>query len=498
MKKIISIVCVIAFLAGAGIMVYFGAGRDAWPKKQVACDNLYSDRGYINYAEKVYFDIEKEPELAETGLFWARWNESKNEIELLHADSPQGAALIDADKPTIINVHGVLTEGNKEAERFNLNSKVHFPEDYGVEGEDISMLYLWIREGWNVGVYHYNKFASDIPNLLEGKIWSNNSPAGIRYKKVDGTQSAPDFTKYCLAEHFAADYIRAMRLLPSSMGEKEIRVAAHSMGGQLATAGIFLLTELARVGQLPAHQLPQRYTLLDAFFSIKVGNLDIGIKDVNISWSGKPLYNNSTGSTMIECLKDLAANGMALEYYVYEESPLKAFMPELIEDLRKYVAYVVILPDYNNINSKFTLTTDGHNGVREWYLVSKLSSPLKDITEGRNTGALAPSAALDTAILKGFMGQAFTICEGAYTTSCDDDAMVRRYSIYYELNGGSNVAGNGDHYTILDSTITLHPPRRVGYRFVGWYKSADFTGEKLETIAPSVKQDIKLYAKWEG
>ncbi len=502
MKKIIGIVCIIALVAGAGVMAYFGTEIDAWPKVKVASANLYSDHGYINYAEKVYFDVEKEPELADTGLFWARWNADENKIELLHADSPEGAALIDTDKPTIINVHGVLSEGNKYPELFNLNVKVHFPEDYGVEGENVSMLYLWLREGWNVGVFYYNKFVADVPNAIEGKIWSNNSPLGIKYRKKDGSESDPHFTKYCLAEHFAAEYIRAMRFLPKTMGDKEIRLTAHSMGGQLATAGLFLLTELARVGQLPHYQLPSRYALLDAYFSIKMplgdGFLDVGIKDVNISWSGKPLYNNSVGKTMIECLKDLKANGIAVEYYVYESSVIKAFMADLSADLRDVCVYVSINPDYNSINSRYTLLGDGHNGVREWYLVSLLSPPIKDATEGSDSGELAPSAALDTAVLKSFMGKAFIISEGAYTTSCDDDVMVRRYSIFYELNGGSNISGNPDHYSKLSSTITLGSPKRKEYTFLGWYKNPDFSGTKVETIDPGEKQDIKLYAKWEA
>ena len=68
------------------------------------------------------------------------------------------------------------------------------------------------------------------------------------------------------------------------------------------------------------------------------------------------------------------------------------------------------------------------------------------------------------------------------------------YSITYQLNGG----------TMGQSSVTLKEgdpipsvtPTRNGYKFVGWYQSADFSGNKFEdTVMPA--QNIELYAKWE-
>ncbi len=501
MKKIISLICILAILAGGATLFYVGTKEDgSWYKMRVAHSNLYNFDGYIDYAKEVYFDVEEHPELEETGLFWARWNASENEIELVHADTAEGAALIDTNKPTVINVHGMLSDGHHSPERFFLNSKVNFPEDFDLESEAVSMLYLWMRKGWNVGVFHYNKFASDMPAVIERKIWSADSEVGVRYKTTEGELSDPYFTDYCLAEHFAAEYIRAMQLLPLSMGEKEIRVTAHSMGGQLATAGLFLLTELATVGQLPRWQVPHRYALLDAFFSVKIALGDsyysYGATDINISWSKKSLPDDYTGRAMIECLKDMKAYGIALEYYVFDKSTLKLAMVDLVEDLRELSPYTVVLPDYTNINSQYSVLIDGHNGVREWYMVSILSPPIKDVTDGRDTGDLAPSASMDTKTLKSLVGKAYAISEGATTPNCDDDAMVRRYFIYYNLNGGSTNGGNPDYYTVLDNTITLKGAKRTGYTFDGWYTTNNFAGQKIEKIEPTEKKDIKLYAKW--
>ena len=71
-----------------------------------------------------------------------------------------------------------------------------------------------------------------------------------------------------------------------------------------------------------------------------------------------------------------------------------------------------------------------------------------------------------------------------------------RADITWVLNGGV-YTGKGDlplhvHDTyILPTAFTM---RRAGYKFVGWYASSDFQGEKLITINSGVGT---LYAKWE-
>ena len=71
------------------------------------------------------------------------------------------------------------------------------------------------------------------------------------------------------------------------------------------------------------------------------------------------------------------------------------------------------------------------------------------------------------------------------------------YKITYNLNGGENHASNPDNYTIETPTITLQAPTKAGYTFDGWYSDAEFTGEKVTTIAKGTTGYITLYAKWE-
>ena len=69
------------------------------------------------------------------------------------------------------------------------------------------------------------------------------------------------------------------------------------------------------------------------------------------------------------------------------------------------------------------------------------------------------------------------------------------YDITYELNGGTNNAGNPDKYTIETPTITFLAPTRTGYTFDGWYSDAAFTTVKTGITVGSTG-DVKVYAKW--
>lgn len=399
--------------------------------ERVAADALYSDNGYIDYAKDVYFDTEKYPDLNEQGLFWAKWDAEKQDIVLVHADSQEGAQLIDADKPTLINIHGLLLDGYYLQENLYASTVYtkHSEFDLNVDeyGQKINMMYVWMRQGWNVGIFHYNRFASDEglnPGAIEGKLWATDTPlTNIRYRKEDKTY-VDNATEYCIAEHFAAEYIRAVNLLPSDFGKKEIRISAHSMGGELGSAALFLLTELEQCGQLKTEALPDRFAMLDPYFSITltIQNqiLYMGPKDITIRWSGKKLYKNNTGATTVEALKAVQAAGIAIEYYSYEQSFLRIGLTgNEYNDFLKICTYVIMNPSYENYKG-YSIATDGHVAVRVWYMMSILSEPVKDSTGGVS-GKTAMSASNTTDDLRSKCGQAYHIVSGEKTLSSADD-----------------------------------------------------------------------------
>ena len=71
-----------------------------------------------------------------------------------------------------------------------------------------------------------------------------------------------------------------------------------------------------------------------------------------------------------------------------------------------------------------------------------------------------------------------------------------KFSISYELNGGTNNSQNPDTYTTAD-TIVLKDPTKTGYTFDGWYTSSSFdVVSRITEISSGNAQDIDVYAKW--
>ena len=58
--------------------------------------------------------------------------------------------------------------------------------------------------------------------------------------------------------------------------------------------------------------------------------------------------------------------------------------------------------------------------------------------------------------------------------------LLNTYSITYDLDGGT-ASGNPDFYTVESSTITLNPPTRTGYTFIGW-SGTDLSGSDNLTV----------------
>jgi uncharacterized repeat protein (TIGR02543 family) len=73
---------------------------------------------------------------------------------------------------------------------------------------------------------------------------------------------------------------------------------------------------------------------------------------------------------------------------------------------------------------------------------------------------------------------------------------VITYSISYNLNGGTNAAGNPASYTVESPAITLAAPTFAGYTFQGWYDNDEFTGPAVAMIPAGSTGAKTFYAKW--
>ena len=402
----------------------------AWDKVRVAHENMYPDNfEYVDYAEEVKFDYDKYPLLENQGLFWLKWDDASNSYIKIDADTAEGASLVDPSKPTIINIHGMLVEGYYTEEMYWMPEDSTTSEEIGYD-MPVQTFKFWFDKGYNVGMYSYQKFAAEgiSYNSIEEKMWATNGEIGIRYQKPDTTYDE-DVSEYTITEHFAADYIRAMKLLPDNFGDKEIRFAAHSMGGQMVTGGTFLLTELASVGQLNPNQLPDRICMEDTFFGafIDMGDnvLYAGTRGLILRWSGKPLPNDTTGETVIECLKDIAANGVVFEYYSYDASFLRsAQKKQMKKDLIDNSVYIVMDPKF---------ASNEHCGVRDFYLTSILVDYDSSL-ELTDAEKVAYAASLPTEELRALVGKCFRVQEGQTTIMPNDDVYIEATSQYYPAN----------------------------------------------------------------
>jgi len=424
---IVVLLLAISFGVGGAIAInaFNGEKEDdfkfAWDKKRVADESLYPENfEYIDYAEEVKFDYEKYPLLKNQGMFWLKWDETQNMYVKVDASTPEGAALVDPNKPTIVNIHGMLVEGWYTEEMYWAPPTNASEEELGY-AYPVQYFKFWFDKGYNVGMYSYQKFAAEETNyyMIEEKMWAVDGPTGMRYQKTDGTFDE-DVSPYTVTEHFAADYIRAMKMLPDTFGDKEIRFAAHSMGGQVVNGGTFLLTELASVGQLDPNQLPDRIVQEDTFYGISIPHgkeyVYGGETDLTIRWSGKKIVGGP-GFASLECLKDIAANDIVIEFVSYSASALLAFYHPDIKKTIKEISVFILMEPY------FTANTGGqHNGVREYYL----SSILRDY-EGEgltDSEKIAFSASLPTEELRKLIGKSFKIVEGGSTLNTYDDVFV--------------------------------------------------------------------------
>ncbi|MFA6722676.1 MAG: InlB B-repeat-containing protein, partial [Bacilli bacterium] len=74
---------------------------------------------------------------------------------------------------------------------------------------------------------------------------------------------------------------------------------------------------------------------------------------------------------------------------------------------------------------------------------------------------------------------------------------VQEFEVEYNLDGGTNNPGNPAKIKNYELPFTLKDPVKEGYKFLGWYTKADFSGDPVEKLE-ELTGKVKLYAKWEA
>lgn len=334
------------------------------------------------------------------GIYWFG-----KENTSIKAEAGKVNANYNADKPTVIYVHGwqngSTVLGSRETFNYSENDST-----YGIDNDSAD---AWINKGWNIGVFYWEQFADETEvKDAEAKIWSNQGPRGMRYKTTDGSYSTNANISVSASELFYQAYASAMN---GYMGNN-IRIAGHSLGNQMAIAVTEKINSNIENGDLAANLLPSRVALLDPFYSK-------GDKSF--------LGDRTTGEVAVNHVKVLRNEGVLFEYY-QTSGITDLWIGDANEDLKELTAYVSVRPWYIPSYG----IADKHIAAPNLYFLS-FNSDAPDEVRLRwwsriRTGKHALSAATTDARLIEMMSSNYywDQVEGRYTVSTDDDEFERK------------------------------------------------------------------------
>ena len=134
--------------------------------------------------------------------------------------------------------------------------------------------------------------------------------------------------------------------------------------------------------------------------------------------------------------------------------------------------------------NRYTITFDTNGG-------SKVNS----ITQDYGTAVTAPADPTRTGYTFAGWDETIPTTMPAENITITAWWTVKSYNIRYILNGGTN-RGNPGFYTYGIGIPSFANAAKPGYSFAGWYTSANFSGNKITSVAANRTGDITLYAKF--
>ena len=138
-----------------------------------------------------------------------------------------------------------------------------------------------------------------------------------------------------------------------------------------------------------------------------------------------------------------------------------------------------------------TLTYDlGYDGI---------TITSQQVVKGETVNLITPERA--GYIFSGWYYNGSKIESGVWEYDCDVTLTARweaiNYSITYHIDGGTLLDNYLETFTVLsDLPYTLPIPIKQGFNFVGWYETADFSGEPITEIPKDSLRNYTLYAKY--
>lgn len=199
------------------------------------------------------FDFDIPTDIAEYGL----------SIEWI--DSNGNATTFRKNRPTAIVFGGVTDYNVKEG--INLDSTIYTASVINSSITLQKTSYLWNRQGFNIGVFHYENFADDTNENVVKKIFNASSMTYIN-KEGNTNLTAPNFN---LTEAFISAWLKVASSddLAYSGGKyiQEVRFIGNGVGAVLALSAAEYLDYLYENGAVGVGYLADRIDLIDPYFS---------------------------------------------------------------------------------------------------------------------------------------------------------------------------------------------------------------------------------------
>lgn len=433
MKKFVAILLTLS-LAACLLVAAAACGNDDNPP---APDDKTSEYDFVDYAKEIYLNTEKYPELNDQGLFVLGYDGKKGVYDV-RAWSAEGVQMFDANKPTIVLVHGWLGSDFNEKTGHapqRVRPFLHYKTDNipGYEGKEITQ--ALIEGGYNVMMFEYNRFS--VHDIVSNEAWiyaggtekypyvymsdfdEDGNPAACKGK----TYRNNDICAYSLSQFFAAEYIRTVNAVGDDFGTAEIRIAGHSLGGIMSTVSTNLIFELAKAGQIKMNQAPSRLALLDTYIGFLKD--DEMYETETVKWSGEKFVSDSPADTYLSYIENMAEGGIAIEAYLAMGGIVPAmsrfgssseYVMNGLAEAGSLRAYTLLQTAAGVICGKWPTDggnwgIDSHVEICKYYLGSMLT--------GAKTadGNAALSGALETAKVKELMGKTFKTTGGVETSN---------------------------------------------------------------------------------
>ena len=290
-----------------------------------------------------------------------------------------GSQGYNVDNPTMIYIHGEMSNNaNKRVDLSLDQNYIMYGQDsvnYNVSNNvtiERNLYTYWEKQHYNVGIFHYEKFADCDLNKLSKKLYN---AIDMSYKEGENLveNSIPN---YSLTEILASRYIEA---IPKEAYGKEIRLVGNGIGANLALSLSDCLYHFYKNGQIPNTILPTRLALMDPYLStdkfennIKWSTIEKNSNMLNIS--NEMLTYTTNMGLVAEMVENVEVSAVSVENTSVEKlTPAYEFsyndeQKTIKEEIKDKTAYLTLREKYS---TNFSKDFKKQNRVAlDWYLYS--------------------------------------------------------------------------------------------------------------------------------